>query len=93
MCGLLLKIVNAHLAIHKRKEREGYIVITQSMLCEEDTWDKSVMPKRPIILVTKIENGKEAKKKYCPRKGKSALKKTFSQLGAYFKRHLQLVKP
>ncbi len=49
------------------------------------------MPKRPIILVTKIENGKEAKD--CPRKGKSALKKTFSQLGAYFRRHLQFVKP
>ncbi len=65
-------ILIEHLAIHKRKEREGYIVITQSMLCEEDTWDKSIMPKRPIILVTKIENGKEAKKKDCPRKGKSA---------------------
>jgi hypothetical protein len=63
------------------------------MLCEEDTWVKSIMPKRSIILVTKIENGKEAKKKNCPRKGKSALKKTFSQLGAYFKRHLQFVKP
>lgn len=51
------------------------------------------MPKRPIILVTKIENGKEAKKKDCPKKGKSAFKKTFGPLGAYFKRHLQLVKP
>jgi hypothetical protein len=47
------------------------IVITQSMLCE-DTWDKSIMPKRPIILVTNIENGKETKRKDCPRKGKSA---------------------
>jgi hypothetical protein len=59
----------------------------------KDTWDKSIMPKRPIILVTKIENGKETKKKDCPKKGKSAFKKTFSPLGAYFKRHLQLVKP
>jgi len=59
----------------------------------KDTCDKSIMPKRPIILVTKIENGKEAKKKDCPKKGKSAFKKTFGPLGAYFKRHLQLVKP
>jgi hypothetical protein len=40
----------------------------------KDTCDKSIMPKRSIILVTKIENGKEAKKKDCPTKGKSAFK-------------------
>jgi hypothetical protein len=38
------------------------MVITQSML-SEDTWDKSIMPKRPTILVTKIEKWKGGKDK------------------------------
>lgn len=60
---------------YSQEERKGRIQLSPNLCCVKDTWDNSIMPKRPIILGTKIENGKEAKKKDCPRKGKSAFKK------------------